>query len=306
MYQILDRVVLYKSLKKDEYLKSHQDIAQKILSNPSVMFKSLSASDYLDTHEKVIGRLIEANYSGKNEKDYLIEHEKMIREISSKDTLKYPIDEYLKAHEEIIKYIKQSFNNWSLVFTLFSEKYLCIFGRIDQVVQGMDLSDYKLLFKHLSKKEYLEKHKDLVLNVMKETNISGVYLEAITEKNSLIREIISRVEKRKVYFHLFHNGLEMGELNESALYCFWILKFQPFKLKRNKITATRNTNKVNVLIAVHLFLAAVRIAVNKKKGTNCALNISNEFLKNLAYSFKYQDLSKEAIMGWAKGLLEAN
>jgi len=305
MYQILDRVVLYKSLKEDEYLAMHQDIARKVLSNSGVMFKSLSAIDYSDTHGKVIGRLIEANYSGKNEKDYLIEHEKMIREISSKDTLKYPIDEYLKAHEKIIRYIKQSFNNWSLVFTLSNDKYLCIFGRIDEVAQGMALSDYKLLFKNLCKKEYLEKHKDLVLKIRKEIDFTDIYLEAITEKTSLIREIISRVEKRKVYFHLFHNGLEMGELNEIALYCFWILKFQPFKLKHDKITATRNTNKVNVLIAVYLFLAAVKTAVNKKKGTNYGLNISNEFLKNLVYSFKYQDLSKEAIMGWAKCLLEA-
>jgi len=305
MYQILDRVVLYKSLKEDEYLAMHRDRAEIVLSNPGVMFNSLSASDYLDTHKKVIDRIIKAKYSSKNETDYLSEHEKMIREISLKDTLKYPIDAYLDAHKKILELIKQSFSNWNLVFSLSSDKYLCIFGRIDEVAQGKALSDYKLLFRNLCKEEYLEKHKDLVLKIRKEMNITGIYLEAITEKTSLIREIISRVEKRKVYFHLFHNGLEMGELNESALYCFWILKFQPFKLKHDKITAIRNTNKVNVLIAVYLFLAAVKTAVNKKKGTNYGLNISNEFLKNLAYSFKYQDLSKEAIMGWAKGLLEA-
>jgi hypothetical protein len=41
-------------------------------------------------------------------------------------------------------------------------------------------------------------------------------------------EIILRVEMRRVYFHIYH-PIEMGELNEGALICFWILKLMPFK-----------------------------------------------------------------------------
>jgi hypothetical protein len=41
-------------------------------------------------------------------------------------------------------------------------------------------------------------------------------------------EIIERVEKRRVYFHVFYDGCKMGELNEGALFCYWILKLQPF------------------------------------------------------------------------------
>ena len=32
-----------------------------------------------------------------------------------------------------------------------------------------------------------------------------------------IAQIIDKVEKRRVYFHIFHNGMEMGELNEFSL-----------------------------------------------------------------------------------------
>ena len=39
-----------------------------------------------------------------------------------------------------------------------------------------------------------------------------------------IIEIIERIEKRRIYFHIYYNGCKMGELNEGALMCFWILK----------------------------------------------------------------------------------
>jgi len=42
-------------------------------------------------------------------------------------------------------------------------------------------------------------------------------------------EILTRVEKRRVYFHIYYNGKKLGERNEAALICFWILKLMPFK-----------------------------------------------------------------------------
>jgi hypothetical protein len=50
----------------------------------------------------------------------------------------------------------------------------------------------------------------------------------ITTHSEAIYQVIERVEKRRVYFHIFYNGCKMGELNESALICFWILKLMPF------------------------------------------------------------------------------
>jgi len=37
-----------------------------------------------------------------------------------------------------------------------------------------------------------------------------------------IFEMLNRVEMRRIYFHVFHKGMEMGELNEGCLFCFWI------------------------------------------------------------------------------------
>ena len=44
----------------------------------------------------------------------------------------------------------------------------------------------------------------------------------------IMYEIIERIEKRRIYFHIYYNGCKMGELNEGALMCFWINKLTPF------------------------------------------------------------------------------
>jgi hypothetical protein len=42
-----------------------------------------------------------------------------------------------------------------------------------------------------------------------------------------INETIDMVQRREIYFHVYHH-IEMGELNEACLNCFWIMKFCPF------------------------------------------------------------------------------
>jgi len=312
MSQIFDRVYLCKSLNKDEYLEKHKEIASSVLSTEEIPFKQLSNKDYLDAHKIVVESIIETNGSAKDKINYFSEHEKTIRDISSKGILKYPIDAYLNAHREIVENIEKHFNNLSLFFNPSDDKYLCVIGKMEDVVEKeIPLYDYKLLFKPLNKKEYFEYHKDLVFKVKDAigTESKNISLESINNDRSLIREIISRVEKRKVYFHLFHKGLEMGQLNEIALYCFWILKFQPFKYGRYPVTPGKkwDTDKVNVLVAIHLFLSAVKFFIRDRyaKGEikSDSFKPSEQFLRNLGYSFKVHDLSKEAIMVLAESLV---
>ena len=107
-------------------------------------------------------------------------------------------------------------------------------------------------------------------------------------------EIISRVEKRRVYFHVFHNGLMLGELNEAALICFWILKLMPFK--HNTISNSLLNTKIAYTFFVNiLFYVAPR---TKRK-----VNVKKALADNLLYAFQYRDLSKEAIMALAESLL---
>ena len=70
-------------------------------------------------------------------------------------------------------------------------------------------------------------------------NIFTRYLDTVgIDKNDVgvnkdnIFEIIERVEKRRVYFKIFHK-IDMSERNEASLYCFWILKLAPFTNLKN-------------------------------------------------------------------------
>jgi len=300
MNQIFSRVYLAKSINKDEYLKVHRDIASNILSDKEEKpFKELSAEAYIKTHEVVVGSIIDKHIiSAKSEADYFSEYEKTIRDMSFTNSLPYPVDMYLSIHKEIIAGVKQYFNNRTLLFNLSSDKYLYVIVDMDK---DDSLSGYKLLFKPLNGKENRKKHYNLALKVRGaiDEESKNVYLGR-ANNFSLIKDIIGRVEKRKVYYHLFHKGLVMGELNEIALYCFWILKCQPFKYKNDKSSNASSgewdTDKVNLLIALSLFLSVI---YDEKKD----FNPSESFIRTLKYSFKYHDLSKEAIMTLAASLV---
>ena len=109
----------------------------------------------------------------------------------------------------------------------------------------------------------------------------------------VIKDIITRVEKRRVYFYIFHNGTKMGEINEVALICFWIIKLMPFKHKK-----IPNSN-LNIKIAYNFFIRMLSFA----NGENKKIDLSAMTNRNLLYAFKYRDLSKEAIMAIAESLI---
>jgi hypothetical protein len=118
-------------------------------------------------------------------------------------------------------------------------------------------------------------------------------LPDIKTDNAVMMEICERIEKRRVYFHIFYN-CKMGELNEGSLMCFWIIKLMPFSHK--DISA----NELNAKIALYL-LNNMLLYHAKKNGRK--INISDTINKDLFYSFRFRDISKEAIMALAESLI---
>ena len=49
------------------------------------------------------------------------------------------------------------------------------------------------------------------------STVLGIDATEIIKSENVLIEIIERVEKRRIYFHVFYDGCEMGELNEGAL-----------------------------------------------------------------------------------------
>jgi hypothetical protein len=116
----------------------------------------------------------------------------------------------------------------------------------------------------------------------------------IYTSNPAMLEIYERIEKRRVYFHIFYNGCKMGELNEGSLMCFWILKLMPFS--HHGIPA----NELNAKIALYLLNNMLLYYAKKNKRR---VNISESLSKDIYYSFRFRDLSKEAIMVFAESLI---
>jgi hypothetical protein len=157
-------------------------------------------------------------------------------------------------------------------------------------------------FKKLDKTKYYPIHKsfmDRIKAILDTLNIDRkkVYVVSPTYSNAPIRDLIERIEKRKIYFHIFHR-LTMDELNEVSFYCFWILKLQPFRHRDEHIFGF---DKLNSRIALCLLLkTAVKYA---SCNNNLKVGITSEGLRNLRYAFLYHDLSKEAIMALARNLV---
>jgi hypothetical protein len=148
------------------------------------------------------------------------------------------------------------------------------------------------VFTKLDEQVIREKVKKLALYIGDIHNTFGI--SDLEVANECLENMVDRVEKRRVYFHIFHNGMEMGELNEMALYCFWVIKLCPFK------HSLIPNDELNAKIAVRLFLNTIRIIATMK---NINVSIKRSSIQNLYYSFRYRDLSKESLMTMAETLI---
>jgi hypothetical protein len=125
-------------------------------------------------------------------------------------------------------------------------------------------------------------------------SVLGIDISEIHISEDVVREIVGRVEKRRVYLHVFHGGSEMGELDEGALLSFWITKLCPF------YHPGISSGVLNAKIALCLFINSVYyhsdIVRNEKR-------ISTEFLDHLFYSLRFRDIGKESLMLLAESLV---
>jgi hypothetical protein len=109
-------------------------------------------------------------------------------------------------------------------------------------------------------------------------------------------DIIELVWKRKIYFQVFHNVNGLNELKEASLYCFWVLKLQPFLW----LTTDKQNYQLNARIALWIFTNGLHFYATQK---GKKINLSNDAIQNMYYSFRYRDWSKEALMDSAESLV---
>lgn len=106
-----------------------------------------------------------------------------------------------------------------------------------------------------------------------------------------LAEVISRTYKRKEYYRYFHNIDKVSELKETALNSFWIIKLKPFTVLSDTSPLRPS---VNEKFALNLILSQIQYLLNSK-GKDFHMP-DKCFIQDTLYSFKYRDLSKEAMM----------
>ncbi|MDR2732001.1 MAG: hypothetical protein LBB36_02150 [Fibromonadaceae bacterium] len=128
-------------------------------------------------------------------------------------------------------------------------------------------------------------------------NESTIPRERIFVSDDCILKIIDLVERRRVYFHVFHK-IDMSEWNEIALYCFWITKLHPFFEVPPPNTVGRPAYLVNAIIAVRMLQNVVN-KIRKREGKE-RVKLS---LNNLIHAFCFRDISKESFMALFESLI---
>jgi len=164
-------------------------------------------------------------------------------------------------------------------------------SKISELNIRLDDDGYYLPLTSEEKYILLEKIQKSFHEYMKSAGISTMYMKC---RVSVLLDIIEKVEKRRVYFHVFHRAT-MSESDEMSLYCFWILKLTPFFNVENP------DYPVNAFFALFIFLKTINNLSYER--LNRAINLDKEYVDSLIYAFQYRDLSKEAIMAIAEALL---
>jgi len=134
-------------------------------------------------------------------------------------------------------------------------------------------------------KDYLENHA---------AERYGLSPERVAAHPGALFEIAERVEKQRIYCHIFHKR-EMGELNEMAVTCYWLLKLQPFYSVDNSLASY----ELNAKIVLFIFVEVLKFHATKTGG-RLKLNNKGNQLDNLYYAFRYRNIGRAAMMHLAE------
>ena len=118
---------------------------------------------------------------------------------------------------------------------------------------------------------------------------------------TLICQLLVRIDKRKDYFRIYHDDTYMSEIKEAALTAYWLIRFKPFTLVTADPAEESDNREINEGFGAFLMLSAVKEHTRRQGGT---LMLSRDYVRRLMYGLKYWDISKEAMMLIAETLCE--
>lgn len=107
---------------------------------------------------------------------------------------------------------------------------------------------------------------------------------------SALKDIVIRIDERKLYFYIYHNRMKPNECKMLSLFIYWTLKLRPFWFLEDKDDSDF-ASTVNEKFCAYVFIQVLQIIKPQK----CLTVAKSGFLTELVYSFRYRDLSKESL-----------
>ena len=142
------------------------------------------------------------------------------------------------------------------------------------------------------------------------------YHKLFTEKTGLVSdyyaffiiEICIRIHQRSEYYQYFHSDENettlMSETKETALMCFWVLKYKP--LYQNKDTMKDYFGKecctVNEKFVTFVMKTYVTSLLYNRKAEINRFFDENDF--TIKYNLMHRDISKESLIMFLNSLIE--
>lgn len=170
-------------------------------------------------------------------------------------------------------------------------------------VQQEELQGVNEAYVPLSEKTVLKETNKLIKQFEKYAKSQNLSSQEVGIQKALLPYVIVRVDKRKKYFLIFHEGTKINEIKQAALTAYWILKFRPFRFCGNDPVRARDNVRLNEGFALFYILSAC-MQHAKEKGFE-PTEPTGRLIDEIMYGFTYWDLSKEAIILIAETIGEA-
>lgn len=128
-------------------------------------------------------------------------------------------------------------------------------------------------------------------------NVTDIDSERLETNFKTLKDIIIRLDMRRLYFHIYHKKMDPNEYKVNAgLLVFWILKLRPFWMRVQENDTDEQievATYINEKICLHIILSLLR-EYNDKFFTY-GKDLITAYINELEYSFRYRDLSKESM-----------
>lgn len=146
--------------------------------------------------------------------------------------------------------------------------------------------------------EYINKELDKYEVILTQfCKISGFDKNRVEVNIQTLKDMIVRVDMRKLYFQVYHSNMKANEYKVIlGLECFWILKLRPFWVKilpGDSEETMHVATWINEKIALHMVCTLLK-EYNPDFFTQ-GKDICKLYCRELEYSFRYRDLSKESM-----------